>query len=667
MRALSFFGVLAAVVVAGCATRTQTFVVLDGDDVVRRDTRAIELEVRDDAGAVVREATLMPGAGDPPLPFSLALEPRGGDASRRFTVQVIARDEGGAEVARAEVRSGYVAGRALSLRVFLTTACNDVVCADPSTTCRNGRCEDLFVPPETLPDHPDDRFDAGPREDALPLLDAWMPLLDAGPVPDADHDAARVDTGPEPIDAGAMDAFSPDALAPDAFAPDAFTSPDAFAPDAFTIPDANAPDAGMDAGPPPLEPGVLLHVSGDPGTVADIVHVTGDDTQVCAAGRVRGAATVAGVRLDAPTSGIFGTWVACFDVIAGGTVRRYVRLLEPVGDTLVGAIALDASGRLYVGVNSNSAGRTFGTTTLTARAALVRLEHDGTISAAIPFSAPEIDEPTQAVTSGAQIFATGFASGGADTTVSLYETSAFARTSSLRTHTGLNVALDVGSAGVIVGGYFNPGSTDIATLRLVDRALGATLWSRDSVASGYVQAVAMNDAGHAFVGTRARFGDFQWAGTSAISRSADGTDPGDIVVTRFDATGTPVWITRPIVSTAGEDVVGAMDVADDGSVVAVGYAPDLVAPTGLTELAGRTSGREGWVMRMSADTGAPIAWDRVSATTDCVVQRMWRTGEWLYVTGLFRGTVTAAASTAFGAGLASTGMQDAFVVRMRVP
>ena len=70
---------------------------------------------------------------------------------------------------------------------------------------------------------------------------------------------------------------------------------------------------------------------------------------------------------------------------------------------------------------------------------------------------------------------------------------------------------------------------------------------------------------------------------------------------------------------------------------------------------------------MDADTGAPIAWDRVTATTDCVVQRMWRTGEWLYVTGLFRGTVTAAVSTAFGVGLASTGMQDAFVVRMRVP
>ena len=71
--------------------------------------------------------------------------------------------------------------------------------------------------------------------------------------------------------------------------------------------------------------------------------------------------------------------------------------------------------------------------------------------------------------------------------------------------------------------------------------------------------------------------------------------------------------------------------------------------------------------RASGDSGAPIAWDRISATTDCVVQRMWRTGEWLYITGLFRGTVQAVVSPAFGGGLTATGMQDAFVVRLRIP
>jgi hypothetical protein len=186
------------------------------------------------------------------------------------------------------------------------------------------------------------------------------------------------------------------------------------------------------------------------------------------------------------------------------------------------------------------------------------------------------------------------------------------------------------------------------------------------VGSGYVQAVTMNAAGHSFVGVRARYGSFQWAGLGTISPGSDGADTGDIVITRFDPSGGIVWMTRPIAS-AGEDVVGAMDAADDGSLVAIGYAPDLLAPAGLLELGGRTAGREGWVLRMNAETGAPVAWDRVSGTTDCVVQRFWRTGEWLYVTGLFRGTVTAAVSTAFGAGLTSTGDQDAFVVRMRVP
>lgn len=674
MRAsVSLAALLTAMLVAGCATRTQTFVVLDGDALVRRDTRAIALEVRDDTDAVVIDTTLSPGAGDPPLPFSIALEPRGGDASRRFTVHVIAQRDDGSEIARAHVRSGYVAGRALSLRVYLTTACNDVVCDDPSTTCRNGRCEDLFVPPQTLPDHPDDRFDAGPGADVgVAPEDAGSEQPDVGAMPDPDAgaiDASAIDASTldaRAIDASELDASATDASTIDASAIDASAMDAAMPADAHVTPDASGPDAGMDAGPPVLEPGVLLHVSGDPGTFADIIHVTGDDTQVCAAGRVRGGAMVAGVRVDAATSGLTGTWIACFDVGSSGLTRRYVRQLEPVGDTLVGAIALDASGRLYLGINSNPAGRTFGTTTSTARSVLVRLERDGTLSAALPVSSPEIDEPTQAVMTGSQLYTTGFASGGVDAVASRFETSSFARTSSLRTHGGVNLGLDVGSAGVIIGGYFNPGPTDVATVRLVDLALGTTLWSRDSVGSGYVQAVAMNAAGHSFVGTRARFGAFQWAGLGTISPGGDVGDSGDIVMTRFDPSGAIVWMTRPIAS-SGEDVVGAMDVSEDGSLVAVGYAPDLLAPAGLLELGGRTAGREGWVMRMNGDTGAPVAWDRITATTDCVVQRMWRTGEWLYVTGLFRGTVTAAVSPAFGAGLTSTGMQDGFVVRLRVP
>jgi hypothetical protein len=648
------------VVVAGCATRTQTFVVLDGDDVVRGETVTLEVEVRGDDGDVVRTSTFRPGASDPALPFSLALEPRGGDASRRFEVRAVARRADGSALAEARVRSGYVSGRALSLRVYLTTACRDVSCPDPITTCRAGACEDLFVPPETLPTHPDDDVDASTR-DVGPTSDAWLAVFDA-PLPDAalEIDARTTDDTGAAGDASSTDASSTDAAALDASTRDASTT------DAFVPIDAATPDAGSDAGPPPLDPGVLLHVAGDTGSFADIVFVTGDASQVCAAGRLRGGATIAGTHLDPTTSGATGTWVACFDVGPSGTTPRYVRRLEPVGDTLVGAIALDAAGRLYLGVNSDAGGRTFGTTTLTARSVLVRIERDGTISAALALSAPESDEPTQAMLSGSQLYVSSFAAGGSDALVSRFETSAFARVSSLRTLGGYNVALDVGSAGVLVGGYFNPGPADLATVRVLDAALGSTLWTYDSVGSAYVQAVAMSATGHAFVGTRARFGNFQWAGSALVSPGSDGTDAGDIVLTRFAPTGAIEWMTRPIVA-AGEDVIGGLDVADDGSLVAVGYSPDLLAPSGLAELAGRTSGREGWVLHARGDSGAPIAWDRINATTDCVVQRMWRTGEWLYVTGLFRGTVQAVVSPAFGGGLTATGMQDAFVVRLRIP
>ncbi len=206
----------------GCATRTQTFAVLDGDDIVRAETVTLDVEVRGDDGAVVRTSTFRPGAGDPSLPFSLALEPRSGDASRRFEVHAVARRSDGSTVAEARVRSGYVSGRALSLRVYLTTACRDVACPDPITTCRAGACADLFVPPETLPDHPDTRFDAG--------------SIDASGV---DHDAPLIG------DDAPRDAFGADAFREDA------------AIDAALRDDVGHTDAGVDASATPTLEGVL--------------------------------------------------------------------------------------------------------------------------------------------------------------------------------------------------------------------------------------------------------------------------------------------------------------------------------------------------------------------------------------------------------------------------
>lgn len=104
------------------------------------------------------------------LPASFGIAP--GDGGRQAPVHVVvAGHVGGVQRVTAEVRTGFVRGRTVRVDVFLGRECVDVPCDEiADTTCRAGRCEEVFVDPAGLPDYtPGDEaapFDAGAPSDA---------------------------------------------------------------------------------------------------------------------------------------------------------------------------------------------------------------------------------------------------------------------------------------------------------------------------------------------------------------------------------------------------------------------------------------------------------------------------------------------------------------------
>lgn len=118
------------------------------------------------------------------IPLSFVVEPRGGDASLRYTLSVAARDAGGRTLVTRVVASGFVAGRTILLRLRLDAACRGVGCPS-ADTCVAGACVSPTVDPGALPTvtpgtELEGLGDAGGGLDA-PVVDA--PIDDA-PLPD---------------------------------------------------------------------------------------------------------------------------------------------------------------------------------------------------------------------------------------------------------------------------------------------------------------------------------------------------------------------------------------------------------------------------------------------------------------------------------------------------
>ncbi|HEY8427997.1 MAG TPA: hypothetical protein VIL20_06460 [Sandaracinaceae bacterium] len=156
----AFVALVALVACSSPSPRTQVVVEIDADGYVRGMTDHLAVEV-----------TGLPGGQTEALelnewPAYVSLVPRDNDASRRYELSIRAvRDDGSTAVHR-RVRSGYVAGRTLALRVRLTASCAGATCVAEDETCIDGDCQPLEIEPADLPEWAEAGADAGAGMDA---------------------------------------------------------------------------------------------------------------------------------------------------------------------------------------------------------------------------------------------------------------------------------------------------------------------------------------------------------------------------------------------------------------------------------------------------------------------------------------------------------------------
>jgi hypothetical protein len=149
---------------------TEIVVVVDSELPVPSviDEVRIDVEGATDAAHVAR--ALLAGPGSVPLPVTLGLRPAE-PGNARVTIRASGLREGERRVA-SEVRTGFVEGRRLVVRMVLLSACVEVECAEGETCAPDGRCipsnvDPLTLPPFTAP--PEVRVPVDGGDGAMPL------------------------------------------------------------------------------------------------------------------------------------------------------------------------------------------------------------------------------------------------------------------------------------------------------------------------------------------------------------------------------------------------------------------------------------------------------------------------------------------------------------------
>lgn len=633
-----------AFAIAGCATRTQTIVVVDGDATVRADAATLDVRVLGPTGEALRTLAVQPGVDAPELPFTLALEPVNGDASRRFTVEVTAHRADGTTMTSARSESGYLAGRALELRVYLEMQCASITCS-ADTTCRGGRCGPVFVDPSTLPSYPSGGVDAASPGDGG-SSDAARP--DGGGLDGGGGDGGR--------DGGARDGGGGDAGPIDASAHDGGG-------DAGTSADAGA-DAGRDGGA--TDGGTVgtagpLAFAGAAGASVEVRAFAADAQTVCFGGETDHTMQVGAQTITEGSSGLGQAFLACYDVSGPTPALRFARGIEPIGGLRVGAIALDGTTTYALVYADPRVARTFDGIAATSRAFALRLDASGTITAATPFAAETV-YLTAAVVDGASLYVTDMDTFGNSGAVTRFDVATMTLGTTDYLTTGWNFDLALSGFGVVVG------RDEASNAALVHRVSLASIrpptWTLRSTSTGSESRAAAIDASdEIFVGGAAR-GDMSWTGDSHVTR---GPDMGrDVVLTHLDADGHVLALER-IASGPGDDFVNV--VAREGTeVVMAGASAGLTAPTGLSTLPSDGGSNESWVIVADATSCLPTRWERLASTAQVTVLGGGVSGGWLYLAGTMRGTTRALSSSAFGASGATTvGVQDGFLVRVPIP
>jgi len=172
MRVVVALAAAMALALSGCAAGlTELVVVVESDLAVPAQLDEVVVEVSGATAGAERATARLDGAGAVPLPVTLGLRPAGG-ASGPVSVRV-AGYRAGTEFVATRVRTRFVEGRRILLRVVLRGACVGVVC-EGGATCREGACTDDFVDPAGLPSFTGAiaGFDAGPGADLGVPVDA---------------------------------------------------------------------------------------------------------------------------------------------------------------------------------------------------------------------------------------------------------------------------------------------------------------------------------------------------------------------------------------------------------------------------------------------------------------------------------------------------------------
>jgi hypothetical protein len=177
-------GALGALAAGSCGgdALTEIIVVVDSD--LRVPAQIDEVFVRVVGAGQVPQTAYAPlsGAGSATLPLTVGLTPKDGKAGP-VTIRASGR-LAGAEVLATEVRTSFVDGRRLVVRMSLLASCLSVApSCGAGQTCRDGRCVDATVDPSTLPRF--DGEDPGRRDMGGGALPDGGPDAGDGGTPDA--------------------------------------------------------------------------------------------------------------------------------------------------------------------------------------------------------------------------------------------------------------------------------------------------------------------------------------------------------------------------------------------------------------------------------------------------------------------------------------------------
>ncbi len=151
--------ILLACLLASCdGSATELVVVVDSDLAVPVQLDAVSVEITGVAGA--QASGTLTGSGAEPLPRYVGVV-HGGGSLGPLEVRATGSRNGNVIVER-RARTSFVAGRTLTLYLFLSRNCLNVTCAE-GETCDGGSCVSAEVPASSLPtwNGTIDRIDAG--------------------------------------------------------------------------------------------------------------------------------------------------------------------------------------------------------------------------------------------------------------------------------------------------------------------------------------------------------------------------------------------------------------------------------------------------------------------------------------------------------------------------